>query len=102
MSEVCSSRDSVMSSRPSVSERRRDPLDVAAVRQDFPILRRQVHGHPLVYLDNAATTQKPQAVIDRLACYYREDNANVHRGVHSLSEQATAAYQTRAQLSHAS
>jgi cysteine desulfurase/selenocysteine lyase len=66
--------------------------DVNAVRVDFPILGRLVHGKPLVYLDNAATTQKPQAVIDRLARYYREENANVHRGVHALSAEATDAY----------
>jgi cysteine desulfurase/selenocysteine lyase len=58
------------------------PLDATAIRQDFPILRRQVHGAPLVYLDNASTTQKPQAVVDRAARFYLEENANVHRGVH--------------------
>ena len=57
-----------------------------AVRADFPILRQQVHGKPLVYLDNAATTQKPRAVIDAIVGYYTDDNANVHRGVHMLSE----------------
>ena len=67
-------------------------FDVTAVREDFPILRQRVHGKPLVYLDNAATTQKPQVVIDRLARYYTEENANIHRGVHALSEQATATY----------
>lgn len=69
------------------------PYDVARVRQDFPILRRKIRGKPLVYLDNAATTQKPQAVIDRLVRYYSEENSNVHRGVHFLSEVATAAYE---------
>jgi cysteine desulfurase/selenocysteine lyase len=69
------------------------PFDVERVRADFPILRRQVHGKPLVYLDNAATTQKPQAVIDAIARYYTEINANVHRGVHALSELATDAYE---------
>ena len=69
------------------------PFDVAAIRQDFPILRQRIHGKPLVYLDNAATTQKPQAVIDRLMRYYAEENANVHRGVHYLSERATAIYE---------
>jgi cysteine desulfurase/selenocysteine lyase len=64
-----------------------------AVRKDFPILRQQVHGKPLVYLDNAATTQKPQAVIDRLTRYYAEENANIHRGVHALSERATGMYE---------
>ena len=67
-------------------------FDVAAIRADFPILQRRVHGHPLVYLDNAATTQKPQPVIDRLVRYYREENANIHRGVHLLSVEATEAY----------
>ncbi|MDQ3486998.1 MAG: cysteine desulfurase [Acidobacteriota bacterium] len=67
-------------------------FDVERVRADFPILRRQVHGRPLVYLDNAATTQKPQVVLDALVRYYTDQNANVHRGVHHLSEIATAAY----------
>jgi cysteine desulfurase/selenocysteine lyase len=68
-------------------------FDVQRIRADFPILRRQVHGRPLVYLDNAATTQKPQAVLDAIAGYYGNGNANVHRGVHYLSEVATAAYE---------
>lgn len=68
-------------------------FDVRQVREDFPILHRKVHGKPLVYLDNAATTQKPNAVIDRIVRYYTEENANVHRGVHYLSEVATAAYE---------
>jgi cysteine desulfurase/selenocysteine lyase len=67
-------------------------FDVQRVRADFPILRRTVHGKPLVYLDNAATTQKPQAVIDALTRYYTDGNANVHRGVHLLSEIATEAF----------
>jgi cysteine desulfurase/selenocysteine lyase len=67
--------------------------DVERVRKDFPILQQVVHGKPLVYLDNAATTQKPQPVLDALQAYYRADNANVHRGVHLLSERATAAYE---------
>jgi cysteine desulfurase/selenocysteine lyase len=71
----------------------RAPLDVARVRADFPILRRQVRGRPLVYLDNAATTQKPQAVLDALMHYYTDINANVHRGVHELSGLATDAYE---------
>jgi len=66
--------------------------DVAAIRADFPILSRQVHGKPLVYLDNAATTQKPQAVLDVLNSYYTEINANIHRGVHTLSQEATDAH----------
>jgi cysteine desulfurase / selenocysteine lyase len=68
-------------------------FDVARIRRDFPILHQRVHGKPLVYLDNAATTQKPQAVIDALVHYYTTDNANVHRGVHQLSERATEAYE---------
>jgi cysteine desulfurase/selenocysteine lyase len=67
--------------------------DVDRVRQDFPALHQQVHGKSLVYLDNAATSQKPQAVIDALVAYYTRDNANVHRGVHLLSERATEAYE---------
>ncbi|MCE7934972.1 MAG: cysteine desulfurase [Chlorobi bacterium CHB2] len=69
------------------------PLDVAALRQDFPILQRVVRGKQLVYLDNAATTQKPQQVIDAIGHYYAETNSNVHRGVHYLSEQATLHYE---------
>ena len=68
-------------------------LDPVAIRQHFPILRQRVHGKPLVYLDNAATTQKPQSVIERLVRYYAEENANVHRGVHTLSERSTEAYE---------
>jgi len=68
-------------------------FDVDRVRADFPILRRTVHGKPLVYLDNAATTQKPQVVLDELMRYYTGINSNVHRGVHSLSELATDAYE---------
>jgi len=68
-------------------------FDVDRVRKDFPLLRQQVHGKPLVYLDNAATSQKPQAVIDTLTRYYAEENSNVHRGVHLLSERATEAYE---------
>ncbi len=67
--------------------------DVQKIRKDFPILHQQVHGKPLVYLDNAATTQKPLAVIDAISHYYRHDNANIHRGVHTLSERATEAYE---------
>jgi cysteine desulfurase/selenocysteine lyase len=68
-------------------------LDVARIRADFPILSRAVNGHPLVYLDNAATTQKPQAMLDALSAYYTGINANVHRGVHELSARATEAYE---------
>jgi cysteine desulfurase/selenocysteine lyase len=68
------------------------PFDLQSVRNDFPILRQQVRGRPLVYLDNAATAQKPQTVIDAVSRFYGCENANIHRGVHHLSEQATAAY----------
>ncbi|MDE2274324.1 MAG: cysteine desulfurase [Gammaproteobacteria bacterium] len=68
-------------------------FDVLRWRRDFPVLQQSVHGKPLVYLDNAATAQKPQSVIDAVARYYRETNANVHRGVHALSECATAQYE---------
>jgi cysteine desulfurase/selenocysteine lyase len=68
-------------------------FDVGRLRADFPALQQQVHGRPLVYLDNAATTQKPRAVLETLRDYYEADNANVHRGVHALSERATAAYE---------
>lgn len=68
-------------------------LDVAALRRDFPILTERVNGKPLVYLDNAATTQKPASVIDALVAYYRHGNANVHRGVHTLSQRATDDYE---------
>ncbi len=68
-------------------------FDVSRVRRDFPILAQQVHGKPLVYLDNAATSQKPQSVLDTLSRYYTTENSNVHRGIHYLSEQATADYE---------
>jgi cysteine desulfurase / selenocysteine lyase len=68
-------------------------FDVERLRRDFPVLRQTVHGKPLVYLDNAATSQKPQRVIDSLARYYSEFNANIHRGIHRLSEEATRAYE---------
>jgi cysteine desulfurase/selenocysteine lyase len=69
------------------------PLDVAQVRKDFPVLHQLVNGKPLVYLDNGATSQKPQCVIDALVRYYTTDNANVHRGVHTLSQRATDDYE---------
>jgi cysteine desulfurase/selenocysteine lyase len=68
-------------------------FNVEKVRSDFPILDQKVHGKPLVYLDNAATTQKPLAVIEAIEHYYRSDNSNIHRGVHALSERATEAYE---------
>jgi cysteine desulfurase / selenocysteine lyase len=69
------------------------PLDVAQLRGDFPVLAHEVHGKPLAYLDNAATSQKPQSVIDCEARYYAESNANIHRGVHTLSQRATTAFE---------
>lgn len=68
-------------------------IAVQRVREDFPILRREVHGRPLVYFDNAATTQKPRQVIDALVEYYSAYNANIHRGIHALAEEATARYE---------
>src|SRR5215831_12228434 len=68
-------------------------LDVAAIRKDFPILHQEVHGHPLVYLDNAASSQKPRQVIDAISNFYATDYANIHRGVHALSERATRKYE---------
>ena len=68
-------------------------FDVEKVRRDFPILNERVHGKPLVYLDNGATSQKPQVVIDTLNRYYKSENSNIHRGVHYLSERATSSYE---------
>ena len=77
------------------------PLDVESLREDFPILKEQVRGKPLVYFDNAATTQKPQPVIDVLEGYYKRQNANIHRGVHWLSQMATEEYEkSRATVQH--
>jgi cysteine desulfurase/selenocysteine lyase len=69
------------------------PFDVQRVRQDFPILKQRFYGKPLVYLDNAASSQKPQAVIDAVSRFYSDDYANIHRGLHALSERATQAYE---------
>jgi cysteine desulfurase/selenocysteine lyase len=86
------------------ADRRQMPhraFDVWNIREDFPILKQQVHGKPLVYLDNAATSQKPQIVIDTVHRYYAEENANIHRGVHYLSEKATQEYEdARAKVQH--
>jgi cysteine desulfurase / selenocysteine lyase len=72
-------------------------FDVEKIREDFPVLKQKIHGKPLVYLDNAATSQKPQAVIDAIVKFYTVDCANIHRGVHELSQRSTAAYEeTRA------
>src|SRR5690606_12105439 len=67
------------------------PIDIAAIRAEFPILNETIYGQPLVYLDNAATTQKPREVIAEMDTYYRSYNSNVHRGVHYLSQKATDA-----------
>jgi cysteine desulfurase / selenocysteine lyase len=86
----------MMSGATQASEARRHapaPFDLTAVRSEFPILHHPVRGRPLVYLDNAATTQKPRAVLDAIRRYYEEENANVHRGVHLLSEKATRAFE---------
>lgn len=68
-------------------------FDVEKSRKDFPILSKEINGRPLVYLDNGATSQKPQVVIDALVNYYSSENANIHRGVHTLSQEATTAYE---------
>lgn len=76
-------------------------LNAAKIREDFPILARRVHGKPLVYLDNAATSQKPRQVVEALVEYYTQYNANIHRGIHSLSEEATARYEaSRGKIAH--
>ena len=72
-------------------------MDVQKIRKDFPILQREVNGHPLVYFDNAATSQTTLQVIDVIADYYKKYNANIHRGVHSLSQEATDAYEAARQ-----
>ena len=69
------------------------PLTAEAARADFPIMERRVNGKPLIYLDSAATSQKPAVVLETVDHYYRESNANVHRGVHAFSERATTAYE---------
>ncbi|HYF39024.1 MAG TPA: aminotransferase class V-fold PLP-dependent enzyme, partial [Gemmatimonadales bacterium] len=88
-------------SPPSLAPGSGEYLDVERVRQDFPILSRRIRGRELVYLDNAATAQKPQSVIDAVSRFYAQENANVHRGVHYLSEQATEAYdRARRKVAH--
>jgi cysteine desulfurase/selenocysteine lyase len=78
---------------PATSRDATGSFTITAIRDQFPALDQTVHGHPLVYLDNAATTQKPRCVIDAITDYYEKDNANVHRGVHELSQRATQAYE---------
>src|SRR5687768_6996039 len=82
-----------------VVERAPEALDVERIRKDFPILDRTAHGKPLVYLDSAATSQKPRVVIDAVREFYERHNANIHRGVYELAEEATAMYEaSRAKL----
>ena len=79
----------------------RGQFDVASIRNDFPILREKVNGRPLIWLDNAATTQKPQAVIDRLTYFYEHENSNIHRAAHELAARATDAYEdARRKVAH--
>jgi len=68
-------------------------INVSKLREDFPVLKRQVNGKPLIYFDNAATSQKPESVIEATDRYYREYNANIHRGIHKLAEEATLAHE---------
>ncbi|HLJ90734.1 MAG TPA: cysteine desulfurase [Candidatus Angelobacter sp.] len=76
-------------------------FDVEAIRREFPVLHQKVHGKPLIYFDNAATSQKPKVVVDAIVNYYHQDNSNIHRGVHQLSERATEAYEkVRGQIQH--
>ncbi|RMF85304.1 MAG: aminotransferase class V-fold PLP-dependent enzyme, partial [Nitrospinota bacterium] len=76
-------------------------VDFRVLRKDFPILNRKVHGKPLAYLDNAATSQKPEVVIKAMTHYYHRYNANVHRGIYQISEEATAKYEEgRAKVAH--
>jgi len=77
-----------------VADRHESDFPVEAIRAEFPVLQREVNGHPLIYLDSSATTQKPQCVIEAISGFYKNHNANVHRGVHTLSQEATAAYES--------
>ncbi len=83
----------LVSSRPPLSSTPISAFDVTAVRRDFPILDQEINGHPLVFLDNAATTQKPRAVIDATSRFYSRDNSNIHRAAYTLAERATAAFE---------
>jgi cysteine desulfurase/selenocysteine lyase len=79
----------------------RQQFDVASIRRDFPILQERVNGHPLIWLDNAATTQKPQSVIDRISYFYEHENSNIHRAAHELAARATDAYEdARSKVAH--
>ena len=86
-------RPSALGARPTSAALPAPPYDVNQVRRDFPILHQHVNGRPLVWLDNAATTQKPQSVIDRISHYYRHDNSNIHRAAHELAARSTDAYE---------
>jgi cysteine desulfurase / selenocysteine lyase len=86
-------RESEWESAPHLADSGYPAFDVQAVRRDFPILQEKIHGRPLIWFDNGATTQKPQAVIDRLAYFYSHENSNVHRGAHTLAARATDAYE---------
>src|SRR5580658_629316 len=83
----------MMTTEPAISMEPKKKVDWLKLRADFPILDQQVHGHPLIYFDNAASSQKPRAVIDALVHYYERDNANVHRGIHELSNRSTTAFE---------
>src|SRR5246127_3673441 len=84
-----------------LSNKKSSTYDVARIREDFPILRREINGRPLVYLDNAATSQKPVQVIETLDQFYNQYNANVYRGVYRISEEATVAYEeARRKIAH--
>jgi cysteine desulfurase/selenocysteine lyase len=93
MTATVGHRDSRATQATSATPATEAPFDVQRIRADFPILAQTVHGHPLAYLDNAATAQKPLRVLDALHHYYTHDNANIHRGVHTLSVRATAQYE---------
>src|ERR1017187_6646831 len=82
-----------MTTEAAVATKGKKVTDWSALRDAFPILDQKVHGQPLIYFDNAATTQKPRAVLEALRRYYEHDNANVHRGIHELSNRATAAFE---------
>src|ERR1017187_5489650 len=82
-----------MTTEAAVATKGKKVTDWSALRDAFPILDQKVHGQPLIYFDNAATTQKPRAVVEALRHYYEHDNANVHRGIHELSNRATIAFE---------
>src|SRR6202163_1762464 len=83
-----------MTTESTIANAPKPTIDWAKLRADFPILDQKIHGHPLIYFDNAASSQKPRVVLDALRHYYEHDNANVHRGIHELSNRATAAFES--------